>query len=85
MSLSHIFTVSWKNLFKSKKSFGIILFFQVLPTIVLLFGAVCLSFCAKYVIPFFGIDLENMTFLARFTTPGWVAIIAIMVLLLILV
>ncbi len=85
MNLSSIFSLSWKQLFKDKKSFGIIFLFQILPTAILLLGAIFLGVCARYVVPFFGIDMNNMTFLARFTTPVWITIISIVALLLLLV
>lgn len=85
MNLSYIFSLSWKQLFKNKKSLGIIFLFQVLPTTVLLIGGICLSLGARYLIPFFGIDMNNMNFLARITTPAGITIITIIGLLLLLV
>ena len=39
----------------------------------------------KHIMPFLGFDMNNMTFLARFTTPTWITVIAIIALLLLLV
>ena len=85
MTISQILTSSWTHLFKSKKSFLIILFFQALPTATFLVGGICLIACAKYIFPAIGIDIQNIEFITRFTTPLWLSVIAIAGLLLLLV
>ena len=72
------FSLSWKQLFKNKKSLWNYFLFQVLPTTVLFDRwYLSTSLGARYLIPFFGIDMNNMNFLARITTPAGITIITI--------
>lgn len=85
MTISRLFISSWDRLFKNKKSFLIILFFQALPTVIFILGWICVIAFAKYGLPLFGVNVWDLSWLARFTTPLWLSSIAIVWLLLLLV
>lgn len=85
MNFSQLFSASWKHLFQNKKSFGIIFFFQIFPTIVIFVWALCLSLCAKYAFPIFSRNFDSMALLARLTTPFGLSLLAIVGLVLLLV